>query len=51
MIKKCKFYTSVKSGVTMSRKSWIQLISKEALVASFSLYDKSSTLGSCCLTI
>ena len=28
MIKKCKFYTSVKSGVTMSRKSWIQLISK-----------------------
>lgn len=23
-----KFYTSVKSGVTMSRKGWLQLISK-----------------------
>lgn len=28
MIKNCKFYTSVKSGVTMSRKGWLQLISK-----------------------
>ena len=28
MIKHCKFYTSVKSGVTMSRKGWLQLISK-----------------------
>ena len=28
MIKHCKFYTSVKSGVTMSRKGCLQLISK-----------------------
>ena len=28
MRKYCKFYTSVKSGVTMSRKGWLQLISK-----------------------
>lgn len=28
MSKYFKFYTSVKSGVTMSRKGWLQLISK-----------------------
>lgn len=28
MIKHFKFYTSVKSGVTMSKKGWLQLISK-----------------------
>ena len=28
MIKQCKFYTSVKSRATMSRKGWLQLISK-----------------------
>lgn len=29
MIKYCKFYTSVKSSITMSFKGWLQLISQK----------------------
>lgn len=29
MRKYCKFYTSVKSGITMSFKGWLQLISQK----------------------
>lgn len=56
MRKYCKFYTSVKSGVTMSFKGWLQLISQkefgrelcmtapslwEPVIARFNEYNQS----------